>query len=106
MFSGVLGNSCFGPAEISAMRRALSLAEGTLRLEGKDAASLCERRQDVARAIVRLAREGQLDPLVLCAMAVKNRDDRASSATFRPYERRVQATRARHHRAYAPRKIA
>lgn len=106
MFSGVLGNSCFGPAEISAMRRALSLAEGAIRLESRDASSLCERRQDVARAILRLARDGHLDPLVLCAMAVKSRRDQKSSATFRPYERRVQSTRARHHRAHTPRKIA
>lgn len=86
MFPGSMGKACFGPTEIDAMRRALTLAERAL------PTSCQERRQEIARSIVQFAASGQFDPLVLSAMAVQSRRQK-EQATFHPYHRRAQAGR-------------
>ncbi len=105
MFSGALEKACFGPSEIEAMRRALVLAENAIRSENHGTAKLSQRRELVARMIVQLAARGQLDPVVLCALAVKARRQ-ANAATFRPYDRRQQASRPHERRVLASRKFA
>ncbi len=101
MFSGALGKACFGPTEIEAMRRALVLAEHALRCEEAQP----QRRQEMARMIVQLAARGQLDPVMLSAMALRSRRQ-ALAATFRPYDRRLQAGRPHGRRAFSSRQSA
>ncbi|MDB5643136.1 MAG: hypothetical protein JWN07_2453 [Hyphomicrobiales bacterium] len=72
MFPGVDAEKpCFGPAEIHVMRRALELAEGALVTRRPlPRRVMQEHRQQLAKSIIRLAIEGELDPVVLSAAAL------------------------------------
>lgn len=72
MFPGLDAEKpCFGPAEIHIMRRALELAEGALATRRPLARRVIqEQRQRLAKSIIRLATQGELDPVVLSAAAL------------------------------------
>lgn len=84
MFSGLI-EKAFGPTEIEIMRRAMTISSRALRLETKSNAD--EQLRLLARSILHQTAEGQSDPLIISARALRERQA-INLRMFQPYERR------------------
>lgn len=86
MISGSAEKFCFGPAEISVMRRAMKIVEQALRRSATE--QLRADLRPIARIILRLTAAGHSDPLVLSAATLREYQA-TSRQSFYPYERRT-----------------
>jgi len=85
---------CFGPAEIHVMRRALELAEGALVTRRPLPRRVQqEQRQRLAKSIIKLATEGELDPVVLSAAALVSEPSYLALASQSAHRPRRQTSR-------------
>jgi hypothetical protein len=85
---------CFGPAEIHVMRRALELAEGALGTRRHlPRRAQQEQRQRLAKSIIKLATEGELDPVVLSAAALVSEPTYAALTSHTTHRPRRQTSR-------------